>query len=83
MLIDFLAGLAIPDVSGIHTGRVWYLSSSCKIVVLGLVHREFRRSGVSAWVGSSDVAHFDRLEGFTVLVIPDMSGMHTGRVRYG
>ena len=38
--------LAIPDVSGIHTGHVRYLSSSYKIIVLGLVRREFRRSGV-------------------------------------
>ena len=41
------AGLAIPDVSGIDTGHVWYLPSSGKIVVLRLVRREFRRkSGV-------------------------------------
>ena len=31
------AGLAIPD-----TGRVRYLPSSAKTIVLGLVHREFR-----------------------------------------
>ena len=77
------AGLAIPDVPGIHTERVRYLPSSCKIVVLGLVRREFRRSGVSARVGSSDVSHFNCLRGFTVLVIPDVSGIHTGRIRYG
>ena len=46
------AVLAILDVSGIDTGRVRYLPSSGKIVVLGLVRREFRRkSGVST-VGS-------------------------------
>ena len=32
--------LAIPDMSGIHTGRVRYLPSCGKIVVLGLVRRE-------------------------------------------
>ena len=53
------AGLAIPDVSSIDTGRVRYLPSSGKIVVLGLVRREFRRSGVPARVGSSDVSHFN------------------------
>ena len=54
------AGLAIPDVFGMHTGRVRYLPSSYKIVVLGLVRREFRlRSGVPARVGSSDVSHFN------------------------
>ena len=76
------AGLAIPDVSGICSAAVkllfsgWFVGSSD-------VGREFRRSGVPAWVGSSDVSHFDRLVGFTVLVIPDVSGIHTGRVRYG
>ena len=89
MLIDFLAGLAIPDVSGIHTGRVRYLSSSHENVVLGLVSREFRRRSGVPTVGSPGMGRefrhgaFDRLGGFTVLVIPDMSGMHTGRVRYG
>ena len=48
----FFVGLAIPDVSGIDTRHVWYLPSNGKIVVLGLVRREFRRkSGVST-VGS-------------------------------
>ena len=43
----FFAGLEIPDVSGIDTGRVRYLPSNGKVVVLGLVHREFRQwSGV-------------------------------------
>ena len=46
------AGLAIPDVSGIDTGRVRYLPSSGKIVVLGLVHREFRRKSGVPTVGS-------------------------------
>ena len=49
------AGLAIPDVSGINTGRVRYLPSCGKIVVLGLVSREFQRSEVSTRVRSSDV----------------------------
>ena len=49
------AVLEIPD-----TGRVRYFPSSGKIVVLGLVRREFRRkSGVPARVGSSDVSHFN------------------------
>ena len=48
----FFAGLAIPDVSGIHPAVV-------KIVVLGLVHREFRPSGVPAKVGSFDVSQFN------------------------
>ena len=52
------AGLAIPDVSVIDTGRVRYLSSHDKILgVLELVHREFRRSGLPAIVGNSDVSH--------------------------
>ena len=37
------AGLALPDVPGIDTGHVRYLPSSGKIIVLGLVRREFRR----------------------------------------
>ena len=45
------AGLAIPDVFGIHTGRV----SSGKIVVLGLVRREFRRKSAVPTVGSSGI----------------------------
>ena len=68
------AGLAIPDVSGIYPAVVkllfsgWFVGSSD-------VGREFGRSEVPAWVGSSDVSHFNRLGGFTVLVIPDVSGM--------
>ena len=43
----FFVGLAIPDVFGIDTGHVRYLPSSDKVVVLRLVHREFRQwSGV-------------------------------------
>ena len=53
------AGLEILDVSGIDTGRVLYLPSSAKTVVLGLVHREFRPSGVLAMVVSSDVSRFN------------------------
>ena len=41
----FFAGLAIPDVSGIDTGRVRYEPSLGKILdVLGLVRREFQHS---------------------------------------
>ena len=45
-------------MSGVDTGRVWYVPSHDKIViVLGLVRREFRRkSGVPAMVGSFDVS---------------------------
>ena len=74
----FLAGLAIPDVSGICPAAVkllfsgWFVGSSD-------VSREFRQSGVPAWVGSSDVSHFNWLGGFTVLVIPDVSDMHDQR----
>ena len=60
----FVAGLAIPDVSGIDTGRVRYLASHGKILgVLGLVRQEFRRkSEVSAIVGSFDVSRLTDLE---------------------
>ena len=76
------AGLAIPDVSGIYPAMLkllfsgWFVGSSN-------VSREFRRSGVPARVGSSDVSHFNCLGGFTVLVIPDVSGIHTEHVLYG
>ena len=53
------AVLAIPDVSGIDTGRVRYLPSSGKIIVLGLVRREFRRKSGVPTVGSSDVSCFN------------------------
>ena len=52
------AGLAIPDVSGIHPAVVkllfsgWFVGSSD-------VSREFRPSGVLAKVGSSDVLQFN------------------------
>jgi len=50
----FFAGLAIPDVSGIDTGRVRYVPSHDKIlVVLGLIHREFWRKSGGSMVGSS------------------------------
>ena len=56
------AGLAILDVSGIYTGRVRYLPSSAKIVVLGLVRREFRhKSGVPTVGSSSKGREFRRL----------------------
>ena len=48
------AGLAIPDVSGINTGHVRYLPSSGKIIVLGLVRREFRRKSGVLTVESSN-----------------------------
>ena len=71
----YFAGLTIPDVSGMDTRRVRYLLSNGK-VVLGLVRREFRRElEVPAMVGSSDVSRFNRLGEFTVLVIPDVSGI--------
>ena len=56
------AGLAIPDVSGIDTGRVQYLPSSAKTIVLGLVHREFRRKSGVPTVRSPDKGReFQRL----------------------
>ena len=68
------ARLAIPDVSGIYPAVLkllfsgWFVESSD-------VSQEFRRSGVPARVGSSDVSHFNCPGGFTVLVIPDVSSM--------
>ena len=45
------AGLAIPD-----TGRVWYVPSHDKIlIVLGLVCREFRHESKVPTVGSSGI----------------------------
>ena len=75
------ASLAIPDVFGIDTRHVWYLPSSGKIIVLGLVHREFRQgSGVPTSCTLTD------LEGslswsyrMCPVFIPDVSGMHDQR----
>ena len=70
----FFAGLAIPDVSGMCPAVVkllfsgWFIESSD-------VGREFRWSGVLAMVGSSNILGLTDLEVFTVLVIPDVSGM--------
>ena len=56
------AGLAIPDVFGIDTGRVRYLPSSGKIVVLRLVRWEFRhKSGVPTIRSSGNGREFRRL----------------------
>ena len=56
------AGLAIPNMSGIDTGRVRYLPSSAKTVVLGLVRREFQRKSGAPTVGSPDMGReFRRL----------------------
>ena len=76
----FFAGLA-------DTGRVWYLPSNGKVVVLGLVRREFRReSGVLSMVRSSDVMRLTNLESSLwwsyqtcSIFIPDVSGMHGQR----
>ena len=81
MLIDFLAGLAIPDVSGIHTGRVRYLSSSYKIVVLGLVSREFRRRSGVPTVGSPGMGREFRHGALRPTWRVHCPG-HTGHVRY-
>ena len=81
MLIDFLAGLAIPDVSGIHTGRVRYLSSSCKPVVLGLVRREFRRRSGVPTVGSPGMGREFRRGALRPTWRVHCPG-HTGHVRY-
>ena len=49
----FFTGLAIPNVSGIHTGRVRYEPSLGKILdVLRLVRREFRRKSEVSTVGT-------------------------------
>ena len=74
-----------------HTGRVRYSYRTCpvwitrnqRLVFKSLEGREFRRESGVPTVGSSDVSHFNCLGGFNVLVIPDVSGIHTGRVRYG
>ena len=47
------AGLAIPDMFGIYTGRVQYVPSHDKIlIVLGLVCREFQCGSEVPTVGS-------------------------------
>ena len=73
----FFAGLAIPDVSNIDTECVRYLPSGGKIIVVGLVRREFRQwSRVPTSRTLTDIGEF------TVLVISDVSGIHTECVRY-
>ena len=70
-------------MSGIDIGRVRYVPSHDKILdVLGLVHREFRRSGVPAMVGSSDISCLTDLESslswscwMCSVFILDVSGM--------
>ena len=73
-------------MSGIDTGPIRYVPSHDKILdVLGLVRREFqRKSGVSTVRSSSNGREFRRLVlnqlgEFTVLVIPDVSGMDDQR----
>ena len=61
-----------------RTCPVWATRGQ-RLVFQSLEGREFRRSGVPARVGSSDVSHFNCLEGFTILVIPDVSGMDDQR----
>ena len=75
------AGLAIPDVSGIHTGRVRYLSSSHEIVVLGLVSREFRRRSGVPTVGSPGMGREFRHGALRPTWRVHCPG-HTGHVRY-
>ena len=77
----FFAGLAIPDVSSIHTGRVRYLSSSCKTVVLGLVRREFRRRSGVPTVGSPGIGREFRRVALQLTCRVHCPG-HTGHVRY-
>jgi len=68
-------------VSGIHTGRVRYLSSSCKIVVLGLVSREFRRRSGVPTVGSPGMGREFRRVALQLTWRVHCPG-HTGHVRY-
>ena len=74
------AGLA-PDVSGIDIGRVRYLPSSCKIVVLGLLRREFRRRSGVPTVGSPGMSREFRRLALQHTLRFHCPG-HTGRVRY-
>ena len=78
--------LLVWQYQSIDIGRVRYLPSNGKVVVLGLVRREFRRSGVSAMVGSSDVSCLTDLDGSLSwsyrtcpVFIPNMSGMDDQR----
>ena len=68
-------------MSGIHTGRVRYLSSSCKIVVLGLVSQEFRRRSGVPTVGSPGMGREFRRVALQQTWRVHCPG-HTGRVRY-
>ena len=58
-LRDKRANLCFAGLAGIDTGRVRYVPSSGKIVVLRLVRREFQRKSGVPMVGSSDVSHFN------------------------
>ena len=71
------AGLAIPDVFSIDTGRVRYLPSNDKTVVLGLVRRESRHgSGVPTSRTSTDLEVSLSWSYRTCPVFtPDVSGM--------
>ena len=64
-------------MSGIDTGRIQYLPSHGKILgVLGLVRREFRRSGVPAIIRSSDALRFTNIVAVGAeQQIPDVSGI--------
>ena len=72
MLTDFVAGL-----SGIHTGRVRYLSSSYKIVVLRLVRRESQQW--SRVLASRALTNLESSLWWSyqmcLVFIPDVSGM--------
>ena len=69
--------------SGIDTGRVRYVPSHDKIlIVLGLVRRKFQRESEVPMVRSSDVSRLTDLEGSLSwsyrtcrVFIPDVSGM--------
>ena len=79
----FVVGLAIPDVSGICPAMLKYLMFLGWFIGSSDMSQEFRRSGVPAIIGSSDVSRLTDLEKFTVLIIPDVFGIHTGCVWYG
>ena len=69
----------IPDVSDMGQATIKFF------FILGLVHQEFQRESEVPTVGSSDIGREFRrialnwLRWFTVLVIPDVSGMHDQR----
>ena len=77
----FFVGLAIPDVFSIHTGRVRYLPSNDKIVVLRLVRRESQQW--SRVLASRALTNLESSLWWSyqmcLVFIPDVSGMDDQR----